>query len=192
VLDPKIDGEDLFVVESPNLKGLDVEPKRDVVVVVEVCSGGLKKDGFWDGTPNKDCVEVPLEELEALDPAKEGNPKGWTPALGWEKREVDVVEGVEETPDVENDDDCAPCVGGFPKGEETGIENKFDGNGLEVDELDNDSVLEAAEASSFSFCILIYVDLYDSKIPDMSAKGSSSIPLEMELRREWFNPRRLI
>jgi hypothetical protein len=95
-----------------------------------------------------------------------------------------VVEGVEETPDIENDD-CAPCVGGFPKGEENaGIENRFDGDGLEVDELDNDSVLEAAEASSFSFCILIYVDLYDSKIPDMSAKGSSSMPLEMELRRE--------
>ena len=42
VLDPKIDGEDWFAVEPPNLKGLDVEPKRDVVVVEEVCSGGLK------------------------------------------------------------------------------------------------------------------------------------------------------
>jgi hypothetical protein len=46
VLDPKIDGEDWLVVEPPNLKGLDVEPKRDVVVAEEVCSGGLKKDGF--------------------------------------------------------------------------------------------------------------------------------------------------
>ena len=43
VLDPKIDG---FVVEPPNLKVLDVEPKRDVVVVEEVCSGELKKEGF--------------------------------------------------------------------------------------------------------------------------------------------------
>ena len=34
VLDPKIDGEDWFGVKSPSLKGLDVEPKRDVVVVV--------------------------------------------------------------------------------------------------------------------------------------------------------------
>ena len=65
-----------------------------------------------------------------------------------------MVEGVEETPEVGNKD-CAPCVGGFPKGEEAvGIENKFDGDGLEVDELEYDSVLEAAEASSFSFCIL--------------------------------------
>jgi hypothetical protein len=48
VLDPKIDDEDWFVVEPepPNLKGLDVEPKVDVVVVVEVCSGGLKRAGF--------------------------------------------------------------------------------------------------------------------------------------------------
>ena len=44
VPDPKIDGEDWFVVqlEPPNLKELDVEPKVDVVVVEEVCSGGLK------------------------------------------------------------------------------------------------------------------------------------------------------
>lgn len=103
-----------------------------------------------------------------------------------------MVEGVEETPEVENEG-CAPCVGGFPKGEEAaGIENRFDDDDLEVDELDNDPGLEAAEASSFSFCILRYVDLYDSRIPDMSAKGSSSIPLEMAMRREWFNPRRLI
>ena len=46
VLEPKTDGEDWFVVEPPNLKGLDVEPKREVVVVEEVCSGGLKKEGF--------------------------------------------------------------------------------------------------------------------------------------------------
>lgn len=103
-----------------------------------------------------------------------------------------MVEGVEETPEVENED-CVPCVGCFPKGEEAaGIENKFDGDDLEVDDLDNDSGLEATEASSFSFSILRYVDLYDSRIPDMSVKGSSSIPLEMELRRELFNPRRLI
>ena len=102
-----------------------------------------------------------------------------------------MVEGVEETPEVENKDG-APCVGGFPKGEEAGIENKFDDGGLKVGGLDSGSGLEAAGASSFSFCIFRYVDLYDSRIQDMSAKGSSSIPLEMELRREWFNPRRLI
>ena len=102
-----------------------------------------------------------------------------------------MVEGVEETPDV-GSENCAPCVGSFPKGEElAGIENKFDGDDLEVDELDNGPGLEATEASSLSFCILRYVNLYDSRIPDMSAKGSSSIPLEMVLRREWFNPRRL-
>jgi hypothetical protein len=33
-------------VELPNLKGLDVEPKVDVVVAEEVCSEGLKKEGF--------------------------------------------------------------------------------------------------------------------------------------------------
>lgn len=48
VLDPKIDDGDWFVVElePPNLKGLDVEPKVDVVIVEEVCSEGLKKEGF--------------------------------------------------------------------------------------------------------------------------------------------------
>lgn len=44
VLDPRPDVEDWFVVEPPKLKGLDVEPKRDVVVVEELCSGGLKKE----------------------------------------------------------------------------------------------------------------------------------------------------
>lgn len=101
-----------------------------------------------------------------------------------------MVEGGEETPDV-GKEDCVPCDSGFPKGEEA-VENKFNGDDLEVDELDKDSGLEAEEASTFSFCILRYVDLYDSRIPDMSAKGSSSIPLEMDLRREWFNPLRLI
>ena len=76
VLDPKTDGEDWFVVEPPNLKGLDVEPKRDVVVE-EVCSGELKREDFWDGAPNKDCVGVSLEKLGVfkLDPFEEGNPK---------------------------------------------------------------------------------------------------------------------
>lgn len=78
-------------------------------------------------------------------------------------------------------EDCAPCAGGFPE------RKKFDD-----DELDDDSGLEAAGMSSLSFCIFRRVDLYASRIPDMSAKGSSSILLEMVLRREWFNPRRLI
>jgi hypothetical protein len=88
--------------------------------------------------------------------------------------------------------EAAPCVGSFPKGEgeeATGIEKKLD-DALEVDELNNG--LETVDASSFSFCIFRYVDLYDSRTPDMSAKGSSSKPLEIKLRREWFNPRRLI
>ena len=66
-----------------------------------------------------------------------------------------MVEGVKGTLEVENKD-CAPCVGGFPKseGEEAaGMENKLDDDDLEVDELDNDSGLEAVEVSSFSFCI---------------------------------------
>lgn len=45
VLDPKIDDEDVEL-EPPNLKGLDVEPKVDVVILEEVCSGGLKKEDF--------------------------------------------------------------------------------------------------------------------------------------------------
>lgn len=99
--------------------------------------------------------------------------------------------GVEEKTEVEAED-CVPCAGDFPKGEgDAGIEKKLDGDGLEVDELDDGSGLEAT-ASSFSFCIFRYADLYDSRIPDMLAKGSSSTPLEMTLRREWFNPRRLI
>lgn len=68
-----------------------------------------------------------------------------------------MVDGVEETPEVENED-CAPCVGGFEKGEGegAGMENKLDDDddsNLEVDELENDSGLETVEASSFSFCI---------------------------------------
>jgi hypothetical protein len=90
------------------------------------------------------------------------------------EREVDVVEGVEETPEVENED----CAGGFPNGEEAGIEKKL------IGELDDDPGLEAAEVSSFSFCIFRYIDLYDSKTPDVSAKGSFSMPLEIVLRRE--------
>lgn len=102
--------------------------------------------------------------------------------------EVEVTAGVEEILEVETEDCDA---GSFPKGEgDAGIEKKL-GDDLSADELDDDSGLEAA-ASSFSFCILRYVDLYDSRIQDMSVKGSSSIPLEMALRREWFNPRRLI
>lgn len=102
--------------------------------------------------------------------------------LGEEKGEVDVVEGVEEKPEVEKAD-CAPCTGGFPKSEAAGgTGNKLD-DGVECEELDDDSDLEA-EASSFSFWILWRVDLYDSRIPDMSAKGSSSMPLEMALRKE--------
>lgn len=50
VSDPKINSEDWFVVElePPNLKGLDVGPEVevDVVLVEEVCSGGVKKEGF--------------------------------------------------------------------------------------------------------------------------------------------------
>lgn len=46
LVEPKMDGEDWFVVEPPNLKGLGEEPKADVVVAEEVCSGGLKREGF--------------------------------------------------------------------------------------------------------------------------------------------------
>ena len=92
-------------------------------------------------------------------------------------------EGVEKATGAEKGD-CASCAGGFPKGEPAaGIENRLE-DGLGGVELDDGSGLETAGTSFFSFCILKYVDLYDSRNPDMSAKGSSSIPFEIALRRE--------
>lgn len=142
--------------------------------------------------PNRDGVGVSSEELDALEVVEEGNAKGldWTLAPGGEKKEVDVVDGVEETPKVD-EEVCPPCAGDFPKKEDEGptdIENKFDDD-AEGDELDDDSGLDAVGVLSFSFCIFWRVDLYDSRIPDMSAKGSSSKLLEMAVRREWFSPR---
>lgn len=145
--------------------------------------------------PNRDCVGVSSEELDALEVVEERNAKGldWTPAPGGEKKEVDVVEGVEETPKID-EEVGPPCAGDFPKKEDeghAGIENKLDDD-AEGDELDDDSGLDAVGILSFSFCIFWRVDLYDSRIPDMSAKGSSSKLLEMAVRREWFSPRILI